>query len=88
MFTWVYNCVQLEKRDGKKAIEKLKKKQLAPVTYLQGLQMSKEIGAVSYLECSALTQEGVRDVFHEAARFALDPKVNTTNFMFDHLKYT
>ena len=48
---------KLDLRDDKDTIEKLKEKRLAPITYPQGLQMMKEIGAVKYLECSALTQQ-------------------------------
>jgi Ras-related C3 botulinum toxin substrate 1 len=34
----------------------MKEKKLTPITYLQGLAMAKETGAVNYLQCSALTQ--------------------------------
>ena len=50
---------KLHKRDNEQEIEKLKEKGLTPITYPQGLQMMKEIGAVKYLECSALTQKVV-----------------------------
>ncbi|XP_003386896.1 PREDICTED: ras-related C3 botulinum toxin substrate 1 [Amphimedon queenslandica] len=65
---------KLDLRDDKETIEKLKEKRLYPVTYTQGLQMMKEMGAVKYLECSALTQKGLKTVFDEAIRAVLQPQ--------------
>ena len=33
--------------------------------------MMREIRAMKYFECSALTEEGVKDIFHEVASLAL-----------------
>jgi hypothetical protein len=33
---------------------------MAPIQYQQGVQMQRDIGAVKYLECSALTQKGLK----------------------------
>lgn len=65
---------KLDLRDDKDTIEKLKEKKLSPITYPQGLALAKELGSVKYLECSALTQKGLKMVFDEAIRAVLCPK--------------
>ncbi len=42
-----------------------------PQFFLQGEEVKKKIGARYYLECSAKTNEGVREVFEHATRAAL-----------------
>jgi len=41
------------------------------VSFEEGEELAKELGAAKYMECSAITQEGVKDVFDEAIRTAL-----------------
>jgi GTPase SAR1 family protein len=65
---------KLDLREDKETIDRLRDKKLSPITYPQGLAMAKEIGAVKYLECSALTQKGLKTVFDEAIRAVLCPK--------------
>ncbi|KAG4305992.1 hypothetical protein PORY_000902 [Pneumocystis oryctolagi] len=64
---------KLDLREDRIVLEKLKNRKMEPITYLQGLQMAKDIGSVKYLECSALTQKGLKNVFDEAIRAVLMP---------------
>jgi len=64
---------KLDLRDDAETNEKLREKKLAPITYPQALSMAKEIRAAKYLECSALTQRGLKTVFDEAIRVVLVP---------------
>ncbi|XP_063282584.1 ras-related C3 botulinum toxin substrate 1-like [Pelobates fuscus] len=59
---------KLDLRDDKKTIEKLKNENKSPISFQQGLTLSKNIGSVKYVECSALTQKGLKTVFDEAIR--------------------
>lgn len=52
-------------------VEELASINQGPVKSDEGLAMAKKISAVAYLECSAKSQEGVRDVFETATRAAL-----------------
>jgi len=54
-------------------------KGLRMVTVEESQQRAREIGAVTYMECSALTQEGLKAVFDEAIRAALNKKPVNSN---------
>jgi Ras homolog gene family, member A len=47
--------------------------------YEDGQLMCQKINAVAYLECSAKTKEGVREVFETATRAALSAKRKKTS---------
>jgi len=64
---------KLDLRDDQATIEKLRERRMSPITYQQGLAMQKDIRAVKYLECSALTQKNLKNVFDEAIRAVLYP---------------
>lgn len=44
------------------------------ISYDEGLEVAKRIGASRYLECSAMKNRGVNEAFTEAARVALSVK--------------
>lgn len=66
---------QIDLRDDKVIIEKLQRQRLRPITSEQGSRLARELKAVKYVECSALTQRGLKNVFDEAIVAALEPPV-------------
>ncbi|KAG6337334.1 hypothetical protein ID866_1759 [Astraeus odoratus] len=64
---------KLDLREDPATIERLRDRRMQPITYSQGVAMARDIGAVKYLECSALTQKGLKTVFDEAIRAVLNP---------------
>lgn len=56
---------QTDLRDDPSVREKLAKQKMRPVGREEGEKMAKELGAVKYVECSALTQYKLKDVFDE-----------------------
>jgi len=59
-------------RSDREVLNSLSHKGLSMVTPQHADQRAKEIGAVKALACSALTQEGLKNVFDEAIRAALN----------------
>ena len=64
---------KLDLRSDPNTVAKLREKSppTTPIAFEEGLDQCKTIGAVKYLECSALTQAGLKDVFDEACRCVL-----------------
>ena len=58
---------QIDLRDDPQVLEKLQRQKQRPVTSEQGERLARELGAVKYVECSALTQKGLKNVFDEVS---------------------
>jgi small GTP-binding protein len=58
-------------RDDEEQVAKLREKKLNPIEETKGNQLAATLGAKKYLECSALTQKGLKNVFDEAIRQVL-----------------
>eukprot|EP01119_Soliformovum_irregulare_P001287 TRINITY_DN11010_c0_g1_i1.p1 TRINITY_DN11010_c0_g1~~TRINITY_DN11010_c0_g1_i1.p1 ORF type:complete len:202 (-),score=39.33 TRINITY_DN11010_c0_g1_i1:43-648(-) len=69
---------KIDLRDDAAINEGLKDQNLAPISKDQGDRLAKEIGAHEYVECSALTQKGLKQVFDEAARVVVGSPATST----------
>lgn len=58
-------------RNDPNTIEALRQQQQQPVSTSEGQAVAQKIGAADYLECSARTGQGVREVFEAATRASL-----------------
>lgn len=64
---------EIDLRELPEVVESLAKDDERPVTRAHGKQLARKVGAVEYLECSANTLDGVKEVFHEALLTGLKP---------------
>ena len=72
-------------RNDPNTIKELGKMKQEPVKPEEGRAMAEKINAFAYLECSAKSKEGVREVFETATRAALQvsaPQHYTANDLF------
>ena len=54
-------------------LERLREKRLAPITIEHAESLARELRCVKYVECSALSQVGLKNVFDEAIKIVLNP---------------
>jgi GTPase SAR1 family protein len=62
---------KLDLREDSATISKLQALGQAPVTTAKGQELANKINAFKYMECSAMTQLGLKDVFDTAVKSVL-----------------
>ena len=67
----IFNFFFQDLRNDPNTIKELAKMKQEPVKPEDGRTMAEKINAFAYLECSAKSKEGVREVFETATRAAL-----------------
>ncbi|KAJ5074454.1 hypothetical protein M0811_01085 [Anaeramoeba ignava] len=65
---------KLDLRDDKDTINNLEEKGLSPISYQEGCDLANEINANEYIECSAKTQQNVKDLFDKAIQIGAESK--------------
>ena len=72
---------KMDTRNNRDALQALEANREVPVTKAQGQQLCEELKGYKYMECSAMTQEGLKQVFDEAIRCVIvhqkKPDANT-----------
>ncbi|KAJ7836714.1 Rho family small GTP binding protein cdc42 [Mycena leptocephala] len=63
---FVLVATQIDLRADEEAVERMARDGKLTVSVHQGQRMARELGAAKYVECSAKTLEGVKDVFDQA----------------------
>ena len=64
---------QTDLRENEQKLQDLQKKKMRPVRKERAEQLAEDLKLFGYKECSAFTQDGLKDVFDEAIMIALDP---------------
>jgi len=59
---------KIDLREDQEMIENLKDKGLSPIPATQGEELAAEIKSIKYMECSALTMDGLKEVFDTAIK--------------------
>lgn len=72
-FKWFLGT-KIDLRDDRETLSSLAEQNLSPMKREQGQKLANKVRAVKYMECSALTQRGLKQVFDEAVRAVLRPE--------------
>src|SRR5690349_2324458 len=71
LLTIILLGLKTDLREDKSILERLREKNLSPVTFQQGFTTAKQLNLNRYMECSCLTQIGLKDVIDESIRLVV-----------------
>lgn len=64
---------KVDLRNDSNFVAQMAQKDQKPITTAEGQALAKSLGAAAYCECSAKTQEGLKEVFDKAIGVVLNP---------------
>lgn len=67
-------CTKIDLRSDQRIIARLARCRQVPISVEQGLGLAESVKAAAYIECSAQTRQGVREVFQAAVRATMISK--------------
>jgi Ras-related C3 botulinum toxin substrate 1 len=66
-------------REDVELLTRLRERNLSPVSSQEGQDLANQMKAFKYIECSAVTQKGIKAVFDEAIRSVVAPNRNKSS---------
>ena len=69
---------QSDLRDDTRILQELHKRKLKPISSESAQRKAAKLGAAGYKECSAVTMNGIKEVFDEAINTVLFPSEDQT----------
>eukprot|EP00611_Tribonema_gayanum_P019255 TRINITY_DN3296_c0_g1_i2.p1 TRINITY_DN3296_c0_g1~~TRINITY_DN3296_c0_g1_i2.p1 ORF type:complete len:195 (+),score=32.73 TRINITY_DN3296_c0_g1_i2:53-637(+) len=70
---------KMDLRNDSKALRSLAERRQQPISFNEAQNLANELGAYRYMECSALTQQGLKHVFDGAIRCVLEQSQKSKN---------
>lgn len=77
----VFLGTKIDLREDEELLKQLKKENIQPIKREQGQRICKKIRAFKYVECSALTQKGLKQVFDDAIHAVLSPSSHSSCYL-------
>ncbi|KAH3767835.1 Rac1, RHO family GTPase [Pelomyxa schiedti] len=68
---------KLDLRNDMKKLRELEANHQQPISLEEGEELKDQINAASYLECSALTQSGINEIFHESIKVVVEKETGS-----------